>query len=132
MLLELVGEGFEETKRTLDYWRNRVDPEGVRLELEEQLRRRRFEVSRRANGMVWGEFSLPALAGEIWVTRLVLLVNLAVFAGVGVAMIDVFGRVMQATEPQRGRGPIWWLVVVGAIGSELFYAFGLFQFSFHA
>jgi hypothetical protein len=74
---------------------------------------------------------IPALAGEIWVTRLILLLNLAVFAGVGVAMIDVFGRVMCAIEPQRGRGPTWWLVVVGAIGSELFYAFGLFQFSFN-
>jgi hypothetical protein len=74
---------------------------------------------------------MPALTGEVWVTRLILLVNLAVFAGVGVAMIDVFGRVMHATEPQRGRGPTWWLAVVGAIGSELFYAFGLFQFSLH-
>jgi len=72
---------------------------------------------------------IPALGDPIWVTRLVLLVNLTVFAGVGVAMIDVFGRVMQAAEPRRGRGPIWWLVVVGAIGGELFYAFGLFQFT---
>jgi hypothetical protein len=72
---------------------------------------------------------IPALASAIWVPRLILLVNLAVFAGVGVAMIDVFGRVMQAAEPRRGRGPIWWLAVVGAIGSELFYAFGLFQFA---
>ena len=64
VLLEIVGEGFEETKRTVDYWRHRVDPAGLRLELEGQLRRRRFEVSRRANGMVWGEFELPSLAGE--------------------------------------------------------------------
>ena len=62
--LEIVGGSFEETKRTVDYWRHRVDPAGMRLELEEQLRRRRFEVSRRANGMVWGEFELPSLAGE--------------------------------------------------------------------
>jgi hypothetical protein len=59
----------------------------------------------------------------------VLIVNLAVFAGVGVAMIDVFGRVMAAVEPLRGRGPIWWLAVVAAIGGELFYAFGLFHFA---
>jgi hypothetical protein len=64
VLLEIVGEGFEETKRTVDYWLHRVDPAEMRLALEEQLRRRRFEVSRRANGMVWGEFELPLLAGE--------------------------------------------------------------------
>jgi hypothetical protein len=73
---------------------------------------------------------VPPIAGTIWVTRLVLLVNFTVFAGVGVAMVDVFGRVMQAAEPRHGRRPIWWLAVVGAIGGELFYAFGLFQFSF--
>jgi hypothetical protein len=58
----------------------------------------------------------------------VLLVNLVVFAGVGVAMIDVFGRVMQALEPARGKAPVLWLALVGAIGAELFYALGLFQF----
>lgn len=59
----------------------------------------------------------------------VLVVNLIVFAGVGVAMIDVFARVMAALEPARGRLPAWWLALVGAIGCELFYAFGLFQFA---
>ena len=63
-----------------------------------------------------------------WVRSLVRLVNFAVFTGVGVAMLDVFGRVMQAVEPSRGRIPTWWLAVVGAIGGELFYAFGLFDF----
>ena len=59
----------------------------------------------------------------------VLLVNLVVFAGVGVAMIDVFARVMQALEPaRRGKAPVLWLALVGAIGAELFYALGLFQF----
>src|SRR5262245_58488775 len=72
---------------------------------------------------------IPAWGGSVWVARLVLLVNLTVFTGVGVAMIDVFGRVMQSAEPRRGRGPTWWLAVVGAIGGELFYAFGLFQFA---
>ena len=57
-----------------------------------------------------------------------LLVNLVIFAGVGVAMIDVFARVMQALEPARGKAPSWWLALVGAIGAELFYALGLFQF----
>ena len=59
----------------------------------------------------------------------VLLVNLTVFAGVGVAMIDVFGRVMSRLEPARERAPTWWLMLVGAIGCELFYFFGLFHFS---
>jgi hypothetical protein len=59
----------------------------------------------------------------------VLAINLIVFAGVGVSMVDVFGRVMAALEPERGRWPALWLVLVASIGSELFYAFGLFQFT---
>jgi hypothetical protein len=59
----------------------------------------------------------------------VLLVNLTVFAGVGVAMIDVFGRVMSRLEPGRQASPTWWLVLVGSIGCELFYSFGLFHFA---
>jgi hypothetical protein len=58
----------------------------------------------------------------------ILLVNLVVFAGVGVCMVDVFGRVMARLEPARGAAPIVWLALVGAIGAELFYAFGLFRF----
>ena len=61
--------------------------------------------------------------------QFVLLINLTVFAGVGVSMIDVFGRVLQALEPSRGRLPALWLGLVGAIGAELFYAFGLFHFA---
>jgi hypothetical protein len=63
------------------------------------------------------------------VTWLVRGINLVVFTGVGVAMIDTFGRVMQVLEPERGRWPVLWLAVVAAIGGELFYAFGLFQFA---
>lgn len=59
----------------------------------------------------------------------ILLVNLTVFAGVGTAMTDVFHRVMRRLEPQRGVTPIWWLLIVGTIGSELFYFFGLFHFA---
>lgn len=59
----------------------------------------------------------------------VLLVNLTVFAGVGVAMNDVFRRVMQQLEPQRAVTPDWWLVLVGVMGGELFYYFGLFHFA---
>ena len=63
------------------------------------------------------------------VTWLVRGVNLVVFTGVGVSMIDIFGRVMEVLEPERGRWPVLWLAVVAAIGGELFYAFGLFQFA---
>jgi hypothetical protein len=58
----------------------------------------------------------------------VLAVNLIIFAGVGVAMVDVFCRVIETLEPARGRLPAWWLVLVGAIGGELFFWFGLFNF----
>jgi hypothetical protein len=59
----------------------------------------------------------------------ILAVNLIVFAGVGTAMIDVFGRIMQRLEPARGRLPSIWLALVAAIGAELFYFFGLFHFT---
>jgi hypothetical protein len=59
----------------------------------------------------------------------VLVINLLVFTGVGVAMIDTFRRVMLRLEPERGAAPVWWLVLVGMIGLELFYCFGLFEFS---
>ena len=58
----------------------------------------------------------------------VLAVNLVVFTGVGVAMIDVFRRVMARLEPQHVT-PVWWLLLVGAIGGELFFFFGLFEFA---
>jgi hypothetical protein len=58
----------------------------------------------------------------------VLAVNLIVFAGVGTAMMDVFRRVMRSLEPTRPIAPLWWLILVGVIGAELFYSFGLFQF----
>ena len=44
-------------------------------------------------------------------------------------MVDVFRRVMLRIEPQRQFAPVWWLVLVGVIGIELFYFFGLFQFA---
>jgi hypothetical protein len=58
----------------------------------------------------------------------VLLVNLVVFAGVGISMSDVFRRVMHQLEPQRDVTPDWWLLLVGVTGAELFYFFGLFSF----
>ena len=70
-------------------------------------------------------FFTAAIPKELFV----LFVHLAVFLAVGVAMTDVFGRVMNRLEPKRGRLPVWWLLLVTAIGSELFYKFGLFKFS---
>ncbi len=84
----------------------------------------------------WGGLALMASIPINWfftvavpVGWFVLLVNLVVFAGVGAAMVDVFCRVMERLEPVRGRTPAWWLLLVGAIGGELFYAFGLFDFA---
>lgn len=59
----------------------------------------------------------------------VLLVNLVVFSGVGIAMSDVFRRVMLKLEPERSVAPVWWLGLIGIIGSELFYSFELFRFA---
>jgi len=85
----------------------------------------------------WGGLAMIASIPINWFfsvavphSAFVLAVNLTVFAGVGVAMIDVFGRVMHGLEPRRMAPPTWWLVLVGAIGAELFYFFGLFQFTF--
>jgi len=59
----------------------------------------------------------------------ILVVNLIVFTGVGVSMIDVFQRVIARLEPQRGTAPAIWLLLVAAIGSELMYFFDLFSFA---
>lgn len=82
----------------------------------------------------WGGLAMLAAIPVAWfftvalpVAPIVLVVHLIVFGVVGVAMIDVFRRVMAALEPERGHKPTWWLLLVGAIGAELFYAFGLFD-----
>jgi len=59
----------------------------------------------------------------------ILIVNLIVFTGVGVSMVDVFQRVIARLEPQRGTSPAIWLLLVAAIGSELMYFFDLFSFA---
>lgn len=70
ILLELVGDGVDETRRVLDYWRSDVDLPGVVLDAEEQLQRRYHDVTRRANGMITGKYSLPTLEGEEFLTAL--------------------------------------------------------------
>lgn len=68
--------------------------------------------------------SLPiAPAAAAWV---VLGVNLLVFAGVGIAMSDIFCRVVARLEPEREYQPTWFLMLVALIGGQLYYVFGLF------
>lgn len=83
----------------------------------------------------WGGLALIAsipitlfFTAAVPIAPVPLAINLIVFLGVGVCMVDVFCRVMEKLEPARGRIPAWWLALVGAIGGELFYALGLFQF----
>jgi hypothetical protein len=58
-----------------------------------------------------------------------LIVNLVVFAGVGVCMIDVFLRVMKALEPDRSRlFALLWLGLVAVIGAELMVLLHVFEF----
>ena len=64
VLLELVGDGVDDTRQILDYWRADVDLPGVKLDADQQLLRRRFDVTRRPNGMIAGEFELSGLEGE--------------------------------------------------------------------
>jgi hypothetical protein len=84
----------------------------------------------------WGGLAMVASIPINWFftatiphSDFVLLVNLIVFTGVGVAMTDVFRRVMLRLEPRRKVAPMWWLGIVSVIGAELFYFFGLFQFT---
>ena len=56
VLLENVGDGFDETRRIVEYWTTETDRSV--LDLEDQLGRRRCDVTRRPNGMVDGEFAL--------------------------------------------------------------------------
>jgi hypothetical protein len=65
--------------------------------------------------------------GPWWAAQLVRGVNLLIFAGVGVSMVDVFRRVMERLEPGHGGRPLWYLALVGVIGAQLFYLFGLFE-----
>ncbi len=58
-----------------------------------------------------------------------LLVNVVVFAGVGVCMIDVFIRTLRALEPKRfALYGFVWVGLVGVIGLELFSLFDVFSF----
>ena len=73
------------------------------------------------------DLNTESLTWQAWTAQIVLGVNLLIFTGVGVAMADVFGRVMERLEPSHGRRPMWYLALVGIIGAQLFYLFGLFE-----
>lgn len=70
VLLEIVGDTVDETRKVLDYWTSSVNQPGKGSDLETQLLRRRFDFSTRANGMVEGEFALTSTAGEALITAL--------------------------------------------------------------
>jgi hypothetical protein len=67
------------------------------------------------------------IVSAYWAAQIVRGVNLLIFTGVGVSMADVFGRTIQRLEPQYGRRPMWYLALVGILGAQLFYLFGLFE-----
>ena len=57
-----------------------------------------------------------------------LIVNLVVFAGVSVSMVDVFLRIMKALEPTRSRlFALVWLGLVAVIGGELMILLKVFS-----
>ena len=57
-----------------------------------------------------------------------LIVNLVVFAGVSVSMVDVFLRIMKALEPARSRlFALVWLGLVAVIGGELMILLKVFS-----
>jgi hypothetical protein len=70
VLLEIVGDTPEETRQILDYWRHSVDKAGVVIENELQLQRRRFDYTRKANGMIEGDFALTETAGETFIVAI--------------------------------------------------------------
>jgi len=70
VLLEIVGDTVAETRKVIDYWTATVNRPGKGSDLESQMLRRRFDYSRRANGMVEGEFALTSTAGEALITAL--------------------------------------------------------------
>lgn len=69
-LLEVCGDSPAETKKILDYWSETVDHRGVILEMEVQQARRGLDYTRKANGMIEGNFRLTTLAGEAFLTGL--------------------------------------------------------------
>jgi len=86
--------------------------------------------------MSFGALALIATIPIVWFFGLAApddsfrsVVNIGVFASVGIAMIDTFARVIQKLEPDRS--PIYgfvWLGLVGCIGTELLVLSNAFGF----
>ncbi|HEX4145100.1 MAG TPA: hypothetical protein VHY91_16455 [Pirellulales bacterium] len=74
--------------------------------------------------------AIPAQVPELFdretAEHIVLGVNLLVFMGVGMSMVDVFWRVITAVESRLDTQPFWFPALIGMIGGQLFYLFGLF------
>jgi hypothetical protein len=74
--------------------------------------------------------AIPAQVPELFTHQtaehFVLGVNLLVFGGVGLSMVDVFWRVITTVEPRHEAQPFWFPALIGVIGGQLFYLFGLF------
>lgn len=70
VLLEIVGDGYDDTRKILDYWRQSADKVGVEIDEQNQLIRRRFDIRNTTNGMVEGDFSLTSVAGESLMTAI--------------------------------------------------------------
>lgn len=55
-------------------------------------------------------------------------IHLVVFAGVGIAMADVFLRIMRAVDQNESSAFSWlWLILIAVIGGELMLLLGLFN-----
>jgi hypothetical protein len=63
VLLEIAGDTAEDTRKTIDYWKNTVDSVKTELDLETQMIRRRFEMTTKSNGMIAGTFLMTGAAG---------------------------------------------------------------------
>lgn len=70
---------------------------------------------------------VPELFNRETAEHIVLGVNLLVFLGVGMSMVDVFWRVITAVETRSEAQPFWFPALIGMIGGQLFYLFGLFS-----
>jgi len=74
--------------------------------------------------------AVPPLAPQ-WisagaVTQIIRFVQIVIFAGVGLSMVDVFRRVLGSLEPRFADDFPWFLFLVGLIGAQLSYVFNLF------
>ena len=81
----------------------------------------------------FGGLAMLASVPVLWFVELCLphnwarlAVSLVSFAGVGLCMADVFGRVMAELEGHRARH-LAWLLLLSLVGAELFWALGLFD-----